>query len=164
MNDMLLIGTFNSGLTGGIYSEQLPLLPLDGRAQLLYTTDGYFFDTLVDDGFGEKFTYGFRSMLASDDQLFVGTASNFFIPDFGSSLYEPYWDMFEQFLAELENCVDLPLEELEMYLAGLFDSGDPFIGTQIWASHSVPEPATMLLLGIGFVGLAGYSRRRIKKR
>lgn len=43
----------------------------------------------------------------------------------------------------------------ELSHATLYGSGDP--------SNPVPEPATMLLFGIGLVGLAGYSRRRAKK-
>jgi hypothetical protein len=103
-------------------------------------------------------------MLVSDNRLFVGTASNFVIPDFGSSLYEPYWDWFEQFLAELAECTDLSLAELENYLAAAFGSNGPFIGTQVWASQSVPEPATLFLFGSGLAVLAGYGLRRKKKQ
>ena len=43
-------------------------------------------------------------------------------------------------------------------IATVFANGDG--GT---TALSVPEPATLLLLGVGLVGLAGFGRKKFKK-
>ena len=109
-DETLYLGTFNSGLFSGLLAP-LPF-PLDGRAQLLASTDGVNWRTIVDDGFGVPFTYGIRNMIVSGDRLLIGTASNFFVPDTSTSLYTA------------------------IGLSGGLPTtiGEPFIGTQVWAS------------------------------
>ena len=154
----LVIGTFNSGLYGGLYGP----LPLDGRAELWCSSDGQNWDLMMDDGFGSKYTYGIRSMVATEDTLYMGTASNFFLTDPFEML--PY-------LQGLFGDIELDAEQLNR-LAGLlahidslgeYFQGD-WIGTEIYAyrSQSVPEPETVFLVGIGLFGSAVCLRRRVR--
>ncbi len=46
--------------------------------------------------------------------------------------------------------------------AGVYVAGPPPIDG--WSRTSVPEPATMLLIGSGLLGLAGYGRKKLFKK
>ena len=110
-DETLYLGTFNDGLFGGLLAP-VPV-PLDGRAQLWASEDGVNWAAVVEDGFGAPFTYGIRNMLVSDRRLFVGTASNFFVPDLATSLYTSIG-----------------------MSGGVPAARKLFIGTQVWASAS----------------------------
>lgn len=154
----LVLGTFNSGLYGGMYGP----LPLDGRAELWCSSDGLNWDLLMDDGFGSEYTYGIRSMVATEDTLYMGTASNFFLVD-------PF-ELKAQ-LQLLLGDIELSPEQMAMLsqFSGLFEdlqgyfAGD-WIGTEIYAysGQSVPEPGTFFLVGIGLFGSAICLRRRVR--
>lgn len=74
--DNLYIGTFNTGIRGR--NSRTPL-PLDGLAQLYYTSTGNADDyhRIVDDGFGNEWTWGIRDLLPTEEGLYIGTATNF---------------------------------------------------------------------------------------
>lgn len=155
-NDTLYMGTFNDGLYGGIY-DPIPI-PLDGRAQLWCSTDGTNWSQVVNDGFGSPFNYGFRTMTVADSRLIVGTASNMMIPE--PSTLIPYLDTL------LGNIDGVDIDALSAHLASI--STDNWIGAEVWAvEHGsqapVPEPATILLLGIGLAGLAKFRNRFSKE-
>lgn len=161
----LYLGTFNSGLYGGVLDQLLGLpIPLDGRAQLWCSEDGLTWSQLMDDGFDSQFTYGIRNMLVSDDQLFIGTASNFFLYDpqsllalFGSAAFQA---IFQQLFGGTPLDYDTFYQQLEAVIQGL----DPnWIGTEIYAAKPVPLPHAVFFLGNGLVVLLGI-RRKLKKR
>ena len=59
---------------------------------LIKTADGENFEIVTDDGFGNKYNYGGRSLLAAKSGLYVGTAN----PFFGAQLWRVVGDNDEQ--------------------------------------------------------------------
>jgi hypothetical protein len=163
------LGTFNTdGEPGPLQAAAGIDLPLDGRGQIWFSTDGETWRILEDDGFGSPFTYGMRVMLEWENRLVVGTASNLFVPDLSA---DPYFTPEMSLAHVVEVLGDRGDQQLARMVAAFADMDggqatladlSPYIGFEVFASEVVPLPAGVVLLASGLVGLAGY--RRLQRR
>jgi hypothetical protein len=69
--------------------------------------------------------------------------------------HSPAWYLFNLTVAGWNGTEDLVLSEF-------WPARGAISHVTLYGAQAVPEPATMLLLGVGLIGLAGYGRKRFK--
>jgi hypothetical protein len=103
--------------------------------------------------YGDYFRYGTGSVPSS---IPAGTQLAI---DFSNGFYDGVAD-----LIKLVFSITFSSDIGQMWLYADTTGGDEMWRLRSFnATQSVPEPATMLMLGIGLLGIAGISRRRITK-
>lgn len=90
---------------------------------LLKSSDGENFEVVTDNGFGDKYNYGGRSLLATDSGLYIGTAN----PFYGAQLWkltnnEPEYEIGDVNQDGRVNIADV--DEIQKYLIGIVELSD----------------------------------------
>lgn len=76
--DHLYVGTFDSSTTFKDDSEVAPLVEPYMGFDLYRTADGAQFEMVTEDGFGDPYSFGVRTMAATPYGLFLGTANPYY--------------------------------------------------------------------------------------
>jgi hypothetical protein len=155
--------TFNTDSAGGyISTDYAGSYNSTGAKNLQNGTNG--FQTLTFDFTGTVGAFGFHFGASNEDWLLQAY-------DTGNNLLDSYllpqtwWENNGQFFGIAENNIALAtLTQLTHDIDPIADHIllDDF--TYAYASAPIPEPATMLLLGSGLIGLAGLGRKKLFKK
>ena len=104
--------------------------------------------------------------------LFIGAGAHVYLGDFQDSGNRAHEDRYFPDYLDEALYVDtlylaagsiLNLNGLHLYYHNLISEGGQIIDFSIGQSEPIPEPSTILLLGSGLIGFAGFRRKKFKR-